>query len=37
MRPNGTALDKRTERFVIVSFGGDTMSERGARNEEALF
>ncbi len=25
MRPNGIALDKRSERFLIVSFGGDTI------------
>ena len=25
MRPNGVALDKRAERFLIVSFGGDTI------------
>ena len=38
MRPNGIALDKRAERFVIVSYGGDTIFawKPGSGNMEAL-
>lgn len=38
MRPNGIALDKRAERFLIVSFGGDTIFawKPGSGNIEAL-
>ena len=38
MRPNGIALDKRAERFVIVSFGGDSIFawKPGSGNMEAL-
>ena len=38
MRPNGIALDKRAERFLIVSFGGDTIFawKPGSGNLEAL-
>jgi sugar lactone lactonase YvrE len=38
MRPNGIALDKRAERFLIVSFGGDTIFawKPGSGNLETL-
>ena len=38
MRPNGIALDKRAERFLIVSFGGDTIFawKPGSGNLEAV-
>jgi sugar lactone lactonase YvrE len=38
MRPNGIALDKRAERFLIVSFGGDTIFawKPGSGNIEAI-
>jgi sugar lactone lactonase YvrE len=38
MRPNGIALDRRAERFLIVSFGGDTIFawKPGSGNIEVL-
>jgi sugar lactone lactonase YvrE len=38
MRPNGIALDKRAERFLIVSFGGDSIFawKPGSGNMEVL-
>jgi sugar lactone lactonase YvrE len=38
MRPNGIALDRRAERFLIASFGGDTIFawKPGSGNLEAL-
>jgi sugar lactone lactonase YvrE len=38
MRPNGIALDKRAERFLIVSYGGDTIFawKPGSGNIEPL-
>lgn len=38
MRPNGIALDQRAERFLIVSFGGDTIFgwKPGSGNLETL-